>query len=279
VHPLAATDGRLPRHIRMYAALTTAGFRRYATYRQATVAGAFTNSVFGFLRCYVLLATTTALGGAVVGYSARQIATFVWVGQGLIATVQLWGGYEYAERIRTGEVIADLLRPVDVVWQQVATDLGRAGHAALTRFAVPLVVGALTFDLYTPHRAATYPLFALSVLLAVLVCCGCRFLVNATAYWLLDARGPALGWVVCSTALSGLMFPLPFLPRPLATALVLGTPLPSLVQIPLDVLNERSGPAGQARLLAVQAGWAVVMLALARLVQRRGERRLVVHGG
>jgi ABC-2 type transport system permease protein len=110
----------------MYAALTAAGFRRYATYRQATVAGAFTNSVFGFLRCYVLLATTTALGGAVVGYSARQIATFVWVGRGLIATVQLWGGYEYAERIRSGEVMADLLRPVDLVWQQVAADLGRA---------------------------------------------------------------------------------------------------------------------------------------------------------
>jgi ABC-2 type transport system permease protein len=263
----------------MYAALAAAGFRRYATYRQATVAAAFTNSVFGFLRCYVLLSAAAALGGAVAGYAASQIATYVWLGQGLIGTVQLWGGYEYAERIRTGEVVADLLRPVDVVWQQLAIDLGRAGHAALTRFVVPLVVGALAFDLYAPRRVATYPLFALSVLLAVVVGFGCRFLVNATAYWLLDVRGPQLAWTVCSTVLTGLMFPLPFLPRPVVTALFLATPLPSLVQIPLDVVNERSGPAGQVGLLALQAAWAVVMLALSRLVQRRGERRLVVQGG
>jgi hypothetical protein len=37
---------------RTYGALVRSGFRRYATYRQATVAGAVTNSVFGFLRCY-----------------------------------------------------------------------------------------------------------------------------------------------------------------------------------------------------------------------------------
>lgn len=33
---------------RTYGALVRSGFRRYATYRQATVAGAVTNSVIGF---------------------------------------------------------------------------------------------------------------------------------------------------------------------------------------------------------------------------------------
>jgi ABC-2 type transport system permease protein len=35
----------------------------------------------------------------------------------------------------------------------------------------------------------------------------------------------------------------------------------------------------QAGLVAVQAVWAVVLLALARHVQRRAERKLVVQGG
>jgi ABC-2 type transport system permease protein len=51
VSPLAASVPRDPSayvafHIRTFAALSAAGFRRYATYRQATVAGAFTNIVF-----------------------------------------------------------------------------------------------------------------------------------------------------------------------------------------------------------------------------------------
>ena len=45
-----------------FGALAWSGFRRYATYRQATVAGAFTNTVFGFLRCYVLLAVAARCG-------------------------------------------------------------------------------------------------------------------------------------------------------------------------------------------------------------------------
>jgi ABC-2 type transport system permease protein len=258
--------------------LARAGFRRYATYRQATVAAVFTNTVFGFLRCSVLLAVVPA-AATVAGYDRPRIATYVWVGQGLIGTVLLWGPLEYADRIRTGDVVSDLLRPVDPIWQLLAGDLGRAGYAALARFVVPPVVAALFFDLYLPRQALTYPLFALSVLLATVVCFAGRFLVNATAYWLLDARGPYIVWLLASSVLSGLNFPLWFLPGWASLALLVGTPFPSLLQVPLDVVVERGSLAQRAGLVAVQGVWAVLTLALCRLVQRRGERRLVVQGG
>src|SRR5439155_10705349 len=74
VHPVAATIDHRPVRpsLRTYAALAAAGFRRYATYRQATLAAAFTNSIFGFLRCYVLLSPVAALGGSVAGYSGPR---------------------------------------------------------------------------------------------------------------------------------------------------------------------------------------------------------------
>lgn len=70
-------------------ALAVAGFRRYATYRQATVAAVVTNSVFGFLRLAVMLAVIDAGARAVAGYDAARLATFVWAGQGLIGVVLL----------------------------------------------------------------------------------------------------------------------------------------------------------------------------------------------
>ena len=42
--------------LRAYLALAGAGFRRYSTYRQATVAAIVTNSVFGSLRCAIVFA-------------------------------------------------------------------------------------------------------------------------------------------------------------------------------------------------------------------------------
>jgi ABC-2 type transport system permease protein len=276
----AATVGRsLFDTLGMYAALAAAEFHRYATYRQALIAAMFTNSVFGFLRCFVLLAATAGAGTVVTGYDPQRLATYVWIGQGLLGTVNIWSPPELAERIRTGEVVADLLRPVDPVWQYLAADLGRAGFAALTRLIGPVLVGALAFTLYVPRHPVTYPLFVVSTTLATMVCFACRYLVNATTYWLLDSRGAQIAWVAVSATLSGMAFPLAFLPAPLATALYLGTPFPYLIQVPADVLIERHPVPTTAALVAAQAAWVVIMLTIARAVQRRAERRLVIQGG
>jgi ABC-2 type transport system permease protein len=275
---LHATVSR-PASGRAYLALAGAGFKRYATYRQAMVAAAVTNSVFGFLRFAVMLAVIDAGTPTVAGYDEPQLATFVWAGQGLIGVVMLWSLPDLADRIRTGDVVTDLLRPIDPIWQMLAADLGRAGYAAITRFVVPVLVGALAFDLYRPKRMSTYALFACSALLATIVCFGCRYLVNAAAYWLLDARGPNTFWTLTSGILGGLYFPVWFLPDVMAVALIIGTPFPSVIQIPLDVLVERGGAALQLELLGVQLGWAVVILALCRWVQAHGERKLVIQGG
>jgi ABC-2 type transport system permease protein len=256
--------------------LVRAGFRRYSTYRQATLAGLFTNIVFGFLRCYVLLAV---IGNRAAGYDRAQMATYVWAGQGLIATVGLWETLGLADRIRTGDVVADLLRPVPPVWSYLATDLGRAGFAVLIRFAGPVLVGALAFPLHAPRRPATYPLFVICVGLAALIAFGCRYLVEALAYWLLDARGPRIVWTMSSNVLTGLVFPLSFLPVWLSAPLWVATPFPWLLQAPVDVLVERPSALGSVGLVAGQAVWAVIMLGAAGLVQRLGTRHLVVQGG
>jgi ABC-2 type transport system permease protein len=263
-----------------FGALAWSGFRRYATYRQATIAGSFTNIVFGFLRCYVLLAVAAgAVNGTPAGYRPDQLATFVWVGQGLLTVVSLWGWTELADRIRTGEVTADLLRPIHPVIGYLAPDLGRALHGMVFRFVPPLVVGLVCFDLYRPGRWFTVPLFGVSVLLAVVGSMGVRFLVNATAYWLHDARGPVMLWTLAAGVLAGLYFPLRFLPEWLAVTLWVATPFPGLMQTPLDVLVERDPVPLQFALVALQVAWAAALLALCVLVQRRAERRLVAQGG
>jgi len=53
---VAARSPRAPRGFSVYWELARVGYRRYATYRGATIAGVFTNTVFGFLRAYVLIA-------------------------------------------------------------------------------------------------------------------------------------------------------------------------------------------------------------------------------
>lgn len=276
----AATRGarNVTTHVRTFFAVARSGYRRHATYRQATVAAAATNTMFGFLRTYVLLAVVATVGVA-AGYDGPRLATYVWVGQGLIGVVMFWGWVDLADRIRSGDVVSDLLRPLHPVVNYLAADVGRAGHAVVSRFVPPVVVGAVAFDLYAPADPVTYPLFAVSTVLAVVTSFSCRYLVNATAFWLLDIRGIQVAWMFVSGVLSGLGFPLRFLPGWLAVTLWLATPFPSMLQTPLDVLVERDAIGIRLGMISVQVVWVVLLLAACLAVQRRAERRLVIQGG
>lgn len=265
--------------VAMGVALARAGFRRHSTYRQATLAGLSTNIVFGMLRLYVLMAASTAAGGVLAGYTLPQLGTYIWIGQGMLATILIWGPPELADRIRSGDVVADLLRPVNPFWLYLAADVGRAGYAALIRLLIPVVFGAVLFPFYWPRNPVTYPLFLVSLVLALLLCFACRYLVNLTAFWLLDIRGVASAWMASSSVLSGLYFPIAFLPDWLAAVLQYGTPFPSLMQFPTDVAVERDGLSGQLERIGVQLVWTLVMIVFALYVQRRAMRKLVVQGG
>jgi ABC-2 type transport system permease protein len=78
---------------------------------------------------------------------------------------------------------------------------------------------------------------------------------------------------------AGLGFPLHFLPSWLTWVLWVGTPCPSMVQAPLDVLVEREPLGATVGVVAGQAVWALVLLGACRAVTARAERRLVVQGG
>ncbi|MER5509157.1 ABC-2 family transporter protein [Streptomyces sp. NPDC002766] len=262
---------------RLYVAVAAGGFRRYATYRAATVAGVFTNTAFGLILVY----TYTALWDErphLGGYDLAQAVTYVWIGQSLFKTLANGGGgveTELMERIRTGDVAVDLYRPADLQLWWLATDMGRAGFELLGRGVVPFVFGAMFFDMALPTDVTTWLAFLVSVVLAMLVSFAIRYLVALTAFWLMDGTGVIqMAWLV-GWFCSGMLLPLNVFPGALGEV-VRALPWSSLLQAPADVFLGRADPLDT---YAFQAAWAVVLLAAGRMVQSAATRRVVVQGG
>ncbi|MER5614259.1 ABC-2 family transporter protein [Streptomyces sp. NPDC002215] len=266
--------------MRLYAVVAAGQFRRFTTYRTATAAGVFTNTVFGFVLAYTYVALwdeRPQLGG----YDMSQALSYVWLGQALLMTCSMMGGgfeNELIERIRTGDVAVDLYRPVDLQLWWLAGDLGRAAFHLLGRGIVPMLVGSLAFDLALPSSPGVWVAFLVSVGLGVVVSFAIRYLVALSAFWLLDGAGMAqMSWLA-GMFFSGMLLPLTLFPGVLGDV-ARALPWSSMLQVPADVFLGKYPGWELVGAYAFQAGWALALLLVGRMVQSVATRRVVVQGG
>ena len=264
----------------LHLAVARRSFRRYSTYTAATIAGIFTNCAFGIILSFIYIAVWKSNPTA-GGYDISDALTYTWFGQAMIMPVAIWNGGttdEFAERVRTGDIAIDFYRPVPPLTWYLAADLGRATYHLLTRGLAPTVVGALLFDLRGPASVAAALGLLVALPLGVTVSFGLRMVVATTTFWLLDDIGPRTLHACLAMFFCGLTVPLVLFPDGLRTV-ALRLPWASFFQVPTDIwLGRREGWAiftglGQSAL------WIMVLLGLAGLLVRAGQRKLVVQGG
>ncbi|NUW39118.1 ABC-2 family transporter protein [Nonomuraea rhodomycinica] len=259
----------------LYARLAGYGFRKHATYVGAALAGAFTNSVFGVLRAYILIALWQARPG-LAGYDVTAAVTFCFVTQAFIGPMQLLGGgLTLPERIRTGDIALDLVRPAPLQLWLLAEDLGRAAYQLLLRGLPPMLAGAAVFGITVPRDPARWAGVLACVTAGVVVSFAWRYLVCLSVCWLADDRGVMVCSMLLTTLLSGMMVPLTLFPGALGE-LVRALPWAAMAQAPADVYLG-TAPAGPT--LAFQAAWGAALLALGALATRAVRHRVVIQGG
>ena len=263
--------------MRLYWELARCGFRRTAIYRSAALSGAITNTFFGFLRAYTFIALYQTRG-EVGGYVLADALAFTFITQGMAALIGLWAWWPIAESVQTGQVASDLSRPYDYQLAWLAQDYGRALFQLIARSAPPVVVGMLAFDIALPTDPLIWLATVPSLILAVAVSFGWRFILNLTTFWWIDHRGIANISMLVAILFSGFLVPIAMWPDGLREVVYL-LPFAAMVAIPIDVFLGKLQGVDLIAALALQVFWAVAMLALGRLVLSAALHKLVVQGG
>ena len=196
----------------------------------------------------------------------------------MLATVYVFGWYEVALRIRSGDIATDLVRPLDPLRYWLAFDLGRALYHFVFRGIPPFVLGMLVFDVRLPEAPATWLWLALSLTLAVVVSFAFRFLYNLVAFWLVDYRG--VGALATSSRS----------PSPASSCRCRSSRTASrrsrgcfrsrrwCRSRSTSSSSRRRARSWPARSL-LQAAWALVLLGLARCLLGAAIRSVVIQGG
>ena len=259
--------------MRAYLALFGAGFQRQTTYRLAMAAGLVTNAFFGVVRTAVFFALYRERD-QVAGMDVADALTYVWVLEGLFGVVWAPWFWELAESIRSGEFVAELLRPGDPYLRLLAFDLGRTSSVLVLRTGPTVALAGLVLPLRLPDSPGGLALLAVSLVLTALVGFQFRFLFASAAFWTPDYRSLFMLVFPLLWLTAGFVIPVDFFPGPLRT-LIEASPLIPLLMAPVRVATGEAGAAA----VAGQLAWVVVLWLAGRLVLAAASRRLVVHGG
>jgi ABC-2 type transport system permease protein len=263
--------------MRLFWEMVKRSFQRHLTYRAAAIAGLITNFFFGWLRISVLV----ALYGqrqVVEGMTVPGIYTYVGLTQAVLAYLSLFGWYELADSVYTGEVGTDLLKPLNYFTFWLARDLGRALVGFLLRGVTIMLLYDLIFEMAHPTNLMQWAAVVIAVLLSWLVSFAWRFLINLAAFWTPNARGIGRFGFVLTWFFSGFLMPLRFYPGWVQTIARL-TPFPHMLNTVVEVyLGVLPGPALWQALLN-QLLWTIGLIFIGHLVLRTAVRRLVILGG
>lgn len=263
--------------MRVYVEVSRRAFRRFATYRGATAAALFTNTMFGVFLTAVVTAVARERGAPIGGLDESGLVTQIWLGQGMIGVIDVFVRQrELLERIRSGDIVVDLYRPIDLQAWWAAVDVGRAAYEVLVRFVPPVLIGVVVFDARLP-AGRDVPAVVAAIVMALAVSFGLRFLAFTSGFWLLDAMGAVRMLMTVWIVAAGMTIPLPLLPDAIEVPLR-ALPFASTLQLVSDVWTGTARPSLPLS-LATQAAWAAALIGAGRVVQARATRKVVVQGG
>lgn len=222
--------------------------------------------------------TTVASEGPFRNFSSADFQAYYLAMMIVRNLTGTWVAWQIGDEIRLGTMAMRLLRPVHPVLAFATTHL--AGIPFRTALAVPVAV-VLLFSAGAsslPHDPVQLALVVPSLVLAWWIGFALMFALGSLAFWITKLNAISQLYFIVSNLFSGYLLPLQLLPRWIADVAEL-TPFASMLSTPVRMLTHELPGDELARMLGMQAGWAITSSALALAVWRLGVRRFESVGG
>jgi ABC-2 type transport system permease protein len=260
-----------------YVALFSARVRMLLQYRAAALAGVGTQLVFGLIRIMILQAFYLNATG-VQPMSGAEVVDYIWLSQATLTLLPIWIDGEIRGMVRSGTVVYELTRPVDLYAFWYARALASRLAPVMLRAAPLLLLAALIFDLRPPASVEAGVACLVALLGALLLSGAISTLTNITVLWTIAGEGTAQLLSVMIVVLSGMVVPLALFPDWLQPFLM-WQPFAGLMDLPLRIYSGNLPTDALGGILLRQALWTVALIGFGRWLLGRGTRSLVVQGG
>lgn len=185
--------------------------------------------------------------------------------------------FELDERIQRGTVAGDLIRPVGLIPQLLAYDVGfLIGRIPLIAMVLP--IAAIVGSLQLPPTSSASIGFVVSLFLAYILNLLVWLPVGMLGFWTLNTSGVRFMLFSVIALVSGQMIPLWFIPGILRTILA-WLPFQGMSFAPLSIYVGQTTGSDILQTIAVQAAWITILFFAVSWLWRRARNVVTIQGG
>jgi ABC-2 type transport system permease protein len=260
----------------VYLAMTAKSFRKHLAYRSEV----WVRIVIGVVWVGIQVAVWQALigSGEVDGITLGDMITYAILNTVMALALMDRSLADLDQKIRSGDIAVDLIKPLHYPLTLVADGLGRSLFSALFSVLPTLLIASLFFGFQAPASFGNAVAFAVAFSIALAISFALACMVGMLGFYFLATFHFQWALGALRTLFAGTMVPLWFYPDRLRT-IAEGLPFQFLAFVPAAAWMGELSRRELALNLALGIIWAAALIGLCWWMWDRIVRRLVVQGG
>lgn len=271
------TDAARVRPWPKYLSIALTSFQQAIAYRVTMIIGIALTFIWVFILYYLWRAAFSGRD-VIAGFSWDDMRTYVVLAYGINALVGWRVGSQMMGTIRTGEILRELVRPLNYCGTQLSMAAGFSILEGIISFFLTLILGMFFLDMQAPASPAMAVLFVLTVLIGFVTKALIVFSVSLLTFWTLNGVGLMWAQQAVIAILSGTLVPIQLLPVGLRIAAGI-LPMRGIVSTPLTFYLGKAQGWDIALLLILQFFWLMVMWRFANWAWRKAFNAVEIQGG
>lgn len=268
-----------------YITMFRSRFSLMLQYRTAAWAGFFTQAFFGFV---IVMRYVGFFSSSVreQPMNLQETVNYIWLGQAMFTLLPFNLDAEFAQRIRSGNIVYELTRPVMMYpfWfvrqaaNRIVPFLLRGIPLFIFAAAVLPLIGLDSIALRLPELSGNIVLFIGSLLLSVIISSCFAMIMNLSLFWTISGEGVVYIVPAFMMLLSGIIVPVPFFPDWISPVINL-LPFRGLIDVPIQIYLGQLDVPGILNHLFLQLVWIVLLLLTGHTILKKALKRVIIQGG
>jgi len=237
--------------------------------------------VAGFISLSVQLSIWTALyhnHASINSITLPDMLKYIVVSTFVTVITASGVGRKIAERVSSGAIVSDLIKPVNFKYYLLAEDLGNNLFQLLFVFIPTFLIAVLVYGVSLTVEPFAFVCFLFSLTIGIFISFHINYILGLLAFWLHTSWYLSFVLAAFNELFSGSFVPLWFYPKWLYT-ISSWLPFKLVYFDPISIYIGKQTLDGTIKIIGLQFVWLLILLAIERIMWTRAQHKLIIHGG